>query len=73
VRCRLFHDGIAVQLDPRSLAAIEGPVGVALREAIEGLLAERGQRATLRFEPYRMGSAFRHPAARRIAALAHGE
>jgi pyridinium-3,5-biscarboxylic acid mononucleotide sulfurtransferase len=72
VRCRLFHDGIAVQLDPASLEAIEGPSGVALRRAVEELLRERGQRAALRFEPYRMGSAFRHPAARRSAA-AHGE
>ena len=72
VRCRLFHDGIAVQLDPASLEEIEGPTGTALRSAIEELLGERGQRAALRFEPYRMGSAFRHPAARRTAA-AHGE
>jgi uncharacterized protein len=73
VRCRLFHDGIAVQLDPASLEAIEGPSGVALRRAVEELLRARGQRAALRFEPYRMGSAFRHPAARRSAAAAHGE
>jgi pyridinium-3,5-biscarboxylic acid mononucleotide sulfurtransferase len=73
VRCRLFHDGIAVQLDPASLDAIEGPSGVALRRAVAELLRERGQRAALRFEPYRMGSAFRHPAARRSAAAAHGE
>jgi uncharacterized protein len=73
VRCRLFHDGIAVQLDPASLEAIVGPSGVTLRRAIESLLSERGQRAMLRFEPYRMGSAFRHPAARRSPAAAHGE
>jgi len=73
VRCRLFHDGIAIQLDPASLAAIEGSAGVAVRRAVEELLRARGQRATLRFEPYRMGSAFRHRAARRSAAAAHGE
>jgi uncharacterized protein len=73
VRCRLFHDGIAVQLDPASLEEIEGPSGVALKRAIESLLGEHGQEATLRFEPYRMGSAFRHPAARRSLAAAHGE
>jgi uncharacterized protein len=72
VRCRLFHDGIAVQLDPASLAAIEGPSGAALKRAIAALLDARGQRAALRFEPYRMGSAFRHPAARAPVA-AHGE
>ena len=69
VRCRLFHDGIAIQLDPASLAEVEGPSGAALKHAIEALLDERGQRAALRFEPYRMGSAFRHPARR----AAHGE
>jgi uncharacterized protein len=73
VRCRLFHDGIAVQLDPASLEEIEGPSGVALRRAIADLVGSRGQRAALRFEPYRMGSAFRHPAARRSPVAAHGE
>jgi pyridinium-3,5-biscarboxylic acid mononucleotide sulfurtransferase len=73
VRCRLFHDGIAIQLDPASLETIEGPAGAAVRSAIADLLEERGQRAALRFEPYRMGSAFRHPAARRSAAVADGE
>jgi uncharacterized protein len=73
VRCRLFHDGIAVQLDPASLEEIESPAGLALRRAIEQLLHERGQRAALRFEPYRMGSAFRHSAGRRAAAATHGK
>ena len=73
VRCRLFHDGIAVQLDPASLDEIEGPTGMALKSAIRELLGERGQHAALRFEPYRMGSAFRHPSARRTAAVANGE
>jgi uncharacterized protein len=71
VRCRLFHDGIAVQLDPASLQDIESPAGAVLKRAIADLLAERGEHAALRFEPYRMGSAFRHPAARRSAAAAH--
>jgi pyridinium-3,5-biscarboxylic acid mononucleotide sulfurtransferase len=71
VRCRLFHDGIAVQLDPASLEAIESDAGAALKRAIADLLAERGEQAALRFEPYRMGSAFRHPS-RPAAAAAHG-
>ena len=73
VRCRLFHDGIAVQLDPASLEEIEGPSGAALKRAIADLLDERGQHAALRFEPYRMGSAFHHPAVRRMPVAAHGE
>jgi pyridinium-3,5-biscarboxylic acid mononucleotide sulfurtransferase len=74
VRCRLFHNGIAVQLDPASLAAIDGPSGGAVKQAIATLLAERGQQARLRFEPYRMGSAFHHPPRRAAAGGAvHGQ
>ena len=73
VRCRLFHDGIAVQLDPASLEEIEGPSGAGLRRAIAELVGERGQQAALRFELYRMGSAFRHPAAGRTPVVAHGK
>ena len=62
VRCRLFHDGIAVQLDPASLARVETPEGAALKGAIAALLAAEGERAPLRFAPYRIGSAFHHPA-----------
>jgi uncharacterized protein len=61
VRCRLFHDGIAVQLDPASLARVEASEGAALKGAIADLLAAQGEHAPLRFEPYRMGSAFHHP------------
>jgi pyridinium-3,5-biscarboxylic acid mononucleotide sulfurtransferase len=74
VRCRLFHNGIAVQLDPASLATIEGPSGILLQRAIRLLLDERGQQAALRFEPYRMGSAFHHPPRRPAVGVAvHGE
>jgi uncharacterized protein len=74
VRCRLFHNGIAVQLDPASLAAIEGPAGAVLQRAVADLLALRGQQARLRFEPYRMGSAFHHPPRRAAAGgAAHGQ
>jgi uncharacterized protein len=72
VRCRLFHDGIAIQLDPASLEGIAGPAGLPLKAAIEMLLAQRDQHAALRFEPYRMGSAFRHPRNHRSAAATHG-
>jgi uncharacterized protein len=72
VRCRLFHDGIAIQLDLASLETIETPEGAGLKRAIADLLAARGEHATLRFEPYRMGSAFRHPAVQRPDSTAHG-
>jgi uncharacterized protein len=60
VRCRIMHDGIVVQLDPASLARIEGPAGSELRREVGAVLAEAGEGAP-RFAPYRMGSAFHRP------------
>lgn len=61
VRCRLFRTGVAIQLDPDGLARIAGPGGHGLREAVEQLLNEHGETAPVRYEPYRMGSAFHRP------------
>jgi len=63
VRCRILHDGIAIQLDPDGLARIAGPAGQQLQEKIRRLLAGYGRTEPVRFEPYRMGSAFHRPAA----------
>jgi pyridinium-3,5-biscarboxylic acid mononucleotide sulfurtransferase len=63
VRCRLRQDGVAIQLDPEGLARIAGDEGAALRAAVAELLAVHGQTRPLRYEPYRMGSAFHRPAA----------
>jgi uncharacterized protein len=63
VRCRILHDGIAIQLDPDGLARAAGPAGQGLRTMIQDLLAEHGRTEPVRFEPYRMGSAFHRPAA----------
>jgi len=58
VRCRVGSDAIAVQLDPQSLAAL-GTVGSDLwAERIRALAQPLGLPAEVRFEPYRMGSAF---------------
>ena len=54
VRCRLFHDGVAIQLDPASLERVSG----GLHAAVTELLHSHGERRAPRFEPYRMGSAF---------------
>ena len=35
VRCRLFHDGVAIQLDPEGLERIEGASAAPLRRTIE--------------------------------------
>ena len=61
VRCRLFHDGIAVQLDPAGLEADRGRVGrgAAARRS-SSCSASTASRPRCAIEPYRMGSAFRH-------------
>jgi uncharacterized protein len=62
VRCRVLHDGIAVQLDPASLERLADEANAALEAAVADLLAEHGHHQTVRYEPYRMGSAFHRPA-----------
>jgi uncharacterized protein len=59
VRCRLFHDGVAIQLDPDGLARIEGASAAPLRRTIEQMAGA----GPVRYEPYRMGSAFLRTAA----------
>ena len=54
VRCRLFHDGVAIQLDPDGLNRITGSEAASLRRAIARLAGA----SAVRYEPYRMGSAF---------------
>ena len=48
------HDGIAIQLDPDGLRRIEDAPAAPLRRAIE----EMAGAGAVRYEPYRMGSAF---------------
>lgn len=65
VRCRVFRDGVAVQLDPDGLARVEGPAGRAVRAGVDRLCREHGRVTAaagsrgVRFEAYRRGSAFR--------------
>ena len=56
VRCRVRHDGIAVELDPAGLSAVNGSASVRAR--VIDLVGEHGYGAAVRFEPYRQGSAF---------------
>jgi uncharacterized protein len=63
VRCRVLHDGIAIQLDPASLARMAGEGNASLAAAVADLLAEHGHHPTVRYQPYRMGSAFHRPSA----------
>jgi len=59
VRCRLFHDGMAIQLDPDGLNRIGASAAAPLRRAIERMAGT----SAVRYEPYRMGSAFLRTAA----------
>jgi pyridinium-3,5-biscarboxylic acid mononucleotide sulfurtransferase len=54
VRCRLFHDVVAIQLDPDGLARIQAPPAAPLRHSI----GQMAGASAVRYEPYRMGSAF---------------
>jgi pyridinium-3,5-biscarboxylic acid mononucleotide sulfurtransferase len=58
VRCRLFHDGLAIQLDPDGLRRIRDSEAAPLRRSIERMAG-----SAVRYEPYRMGSAFLRTAA----------
>ena len=62
VRCRLLQDGIAIQLDADGLARILGAESAVIRATLEQLLARHGHIAPVRYQPYRMGSAFHRPA-----------
>ncbi len=60
VRCRVRATGVVVELDPETLAALDGARRDAVREDVErrfgGLLPHYG----LSFAAYRNGSAFLH-------------
>jgi pyridinium-3,5-biscarboxylic acid mononucleotide sulfurtransferase len=62
VRCRVLRDGIAIQLDAEGLAGILSRNHDGLRGAVEALLARHGHAEPVRYQPYRMGSAFHRPA-----------
>jgi uncharacterized protein len=59
VRCRLFHDGVAIQLDADGLERIKSVPAAPLRRSIEQMAGS----SPVRYEPYRMGSAFLRTAA----------
>lgn len=63
VRCRLFQDGVVIQLDPDGLARAQAASGTALRAELADLLRAHGETRPARFAPYRMGSAFHKPPA----------
>ena len=48
--------------DPAGLARILSQPSAGVRQTVERLLARHGQTHPVRYEPYRMGSAFHRPA-----------
>ena len=61
VRCRLLQDGIAIQLDGEGLTRMLSAPATPVRHGIEQLLARHGHTTPVRYQPYRMGSAFHRP------------
>ena len=68
VRCRVRSHAVVVELDDAALAGLDGPRRVALAGEVEARMTAVGVSRALRFEPYRMGSAFLKPSARATAA-----
>ena len=58
VRCRVRGDAVVVELDDAALAELGTSRRAALAGAVEQRMATAGVSPSLRFEPYRMGSAF---------------
>ncbi|MEO5343320.1 MAG: adenine nucleotide alpha hydrolase [Gammaproteobacteria bacterium SHHR-1] len=57
VRCRIFNDAISIQLDPESLQRLDA-AKEHWRAQVQGLAAPLQLPGPVRFDPYRMGSAF---------------
>ncbi len=58
VRCRILHDAVAVQLDTASLSRLQAAESEHWNRHILALSKSLGLPQIVRFEPYRMGSAF---------------
>jgi len=58
VRCRVRRDAVVVELDDAALAALDAPRRAGLSREVEERMRAAGVSRGLRFESYRMGSAF---------------
>ena len=61
VRCRVRRDAVVVELDDGALADLEAPRRAVLASEVVKRMTAAGVSRMLRFEPYRMGSAFLRP------------
>jgi uncharacterized protein len=59
VRCRVRNDAVVIELDGDSLARLGDCA--SLGDAVTSIMRPAAPRLPVRFEPYRMGSAFLHP------------
>ncbi len=61
VRCRVRRAAVVVELDDVALSALDAPARAGLAGELDQRMAAAGVSRTVRFEPYRMGSAFLRP------------
>ena len=64
VRCRIRRHAVVIELDDAALSALDGGRRAVLAGEVGECMAAAGVSRMLRFEPYRMGSAFLRPADR---------
>ena len=58
VRCRVRREAIVVELDPPALERLDAGVGDTMADEVRAVFGARLADRPVRFEPYRMGSAF---------------
>jgi len=58
VRCRVRRDAVVVEVDAESLTALDGQQQALLSGHVAANFARAGVERPVKFEPYRMGSAF---------------
>lgn len=58
VRCRVRREAVVVELDPAALERLDPAAGAAMADEVRAAFGARLASRPVRFEPYRMGSAF---------------
>ena len=58
VRCRVRREAIVIELDPPALERLDPGAGEAVADEVRAAFGARIEARPIRFEPYRMGSAF---------------
>ena len=61
VRCRVRRAALVIELDDATLSALDASARAVLAGELDQRMAAAGVSRTVRFEPYRMGSAFLRP------------